>query len=147
MLTHLPEGLDCLTCLKTLGIGGFCEELNAFPNLSSINHLHVSLEHLYLYGWAKLNSLPDELQRFTALTALWILEFHGIGALPEWLGKLSSLQELYLNTCKNLMHLPTAHAMQRLTRLQKVYIVNCPKLKENGEELSKIQHFPDVHIY
>ena len=145
-LTRLPEGLDCLTCLKTLGIGGFCEELNAFPNLSSINHLHVSLERLYLYGWAKLNSLPDELQHFTALTALWILEFHGIGALPEWLGNLSSLQELYLNTCKNLMHLPTEHAMQRLIQLQKVYIVNCPKLKENGKELSEILHIP-VHKY
>ncbi|KAK9997565.1 hypothetical protein SO802_022251 [Lithocarpus litseifolius] len=143
-LTRLPEGLDCLTCLKTLGIGGFCEELNAFPNLNSINRLHVSLENLYLYGWAKLNSLPEELQHFTALTALWILEFHGIGALPEWLGNLSSLQELYLNTCKNLMHLPT---VQQLTQLQKLYIINCPKLKENGKELSKIRNFPDVHIY
>ncbi|KAM4090041.1 hypothetical protein ACJW30_09G029700 [Castanea mollissima] len=59
-------------CLKTLEIGEFCEELDAFPNLSSIQHLHASLEKLNLYGRSKLNSLPDEIQCFTALIFLLI---------------------------------------------------------------------------
>ncbi|KAF3960732.1 hypothetical protein CMV_014577 [Castanea mollissima] len=100
-LMGLPDGLDCLTRLKYLSIGGFCEELDAFPSLSSIQH--ASLETLRLYGWAKLNSLPEDIQRFTALTELRIHNFDQMEALPEWLGKLSSLQNLYLWECKNLM--------------------------------------------
>ncbi|KAM4105759.1 hypothetical protein ACB094_04G016800 [Castanea mollissima] len=100
-LVGLPDGLDCLTCLKYLSIGGFCEELDAFPSLSSIQH--ASLESLTLLGWAKLNSLPDDIQRFTALTELRILNFDQMEALPEWLGNLSSVRKLDLWKCMNLM--------------------------------------------
>ncbi|KAK7819607.1 putative disease resistance protein rga4, partial [Quercus suber] len=104
-LTRLPVGLS--ECLKTLEIGEFCEELDAFPSLSSIQHLHASLENINLYGWSKLNYLPDEIQRFTALIYLHICRFDGMKALPEWLGNLSSLQTLLLNHNKNLMEMPT----------------------------------------
>ncbi|KAL4632003.1 hypothetical protein ACB092_04G020900 [Castanea dentata] len=119
-LTCLPEGLEGLSKLETLAIGGFCEELETFPSLSSM----ISLKQLYLYGWTKLNSLPDEIKIFTALTSLWIAEFHGIKALPDWLGSLSTLEELCLNTCNNLMYLP------EFKHLTKVKIISCPKLKE-----------------
>ncbi|KAF3947486.1 hypothetical protein CMV_026384 [Castanea mollissima] len=46
-LMGLPDGLDYLTRLKYLSIGGFCEELDAFPSLSSIQH--ASLETLELW--------------------------------------------------------------------------------------------------
>ncbi|KAK4566311.1 hypothetical protein RGQ29_002528 [Quercus rubra] len=72
-LMGLPDGLDYLTRLKYLSIGGFCEELDAFPSLSSIQH--ASLETLRLFGWAKLNSLPNDIQRFTTLTELLIQNF------------------------------------------------------------------------
>nr|POF15939.1 putative disease resistance protein rga1 [Quercus suber] len=100
-LMGLPDGLDCLTRLKYLSIGGFCEELDVFPSLSSIQH--ASLETLELVGWAKLNSLPDDIQRFTALTELWIWNFDQMEALPEWLGNLSSVQKLHLWECMNLI--------------------------------------------
>ncbi|KAM4105749.1 hypothetical protein ACB094_04G015800 [Castanea mollissima] len=148
----LPEELKCVTRLKYLEIGGFCEELDAFPSLSSIQHLHTSLESLVLYGWAKLNSLPDEIQHFTSLESLYINNFDGLEALPEWLSNFSSLQGLYLWGCKNLMYLPTSQAMQRLTKLQSLWISStCPKLKErcargSGAEWSKIAHIPDVLV-
>ena len=69
----LPDGLDSLTRLKSLRIGGFCKEWDAFPSLSSIQH--ASLETLTLDGWDKLNSLPDDIQRFTTLTELRIYIF------------------------------------------------------------------------
>ncbi|KAL4631992.1 hypothetical protein ACB092_04G019800 [Castanea dentata] len=146
-LMVLPDGLDCLTRLKYLSIGGFCEELDAFPSLSSIQH--ASLETLELYGWAKLNSLPEDIQRFTALTKLWIKNFDQMEALPEWLGKLSSLRNLDLLGCMNLMYLPTAGAIQHLTTL---YISNCPELKErcvkgSGSEWLKITHIPKISLY
>nr|XP_023929276.1 putative disease resistance RPP13-like protein 1 [Quercus suber] len=45
---HLPDGLDCLTRLKQLWIGGFCEELDVSTILCSIPHLQTSLEILGL---------------------------------------------------------------------------------------------------
>ncbi|XP_030940330.1 putative disease resistance protein RGA3 [Quercus lobata] len=145
-LTGLPQGLR--DCLKGLSIGGFCEELDVFPSLSSIQHLHSSLERLYLHGWAKINTLPDEIQHFTALKHLYIGEFDEIEALPEWLGNLSSLRRLDIKGCKNLLHLPTVQAMQNIIML---LINDCPKLEErctkgSGAEWSKVSHIPRLWI-
>ncbi|KAM4113538.1 hypothetical protein ACJW30_04G002800 [Castanea mollissima] len=137
--------------LKYLEIGPFCEELDAFPSLldsTAFQHSYESLQILQLYGWAKLNSLPDEIQCFTALTRLDISEFEGMEALPEWLGNLSSLKYLYLCNCNNLMYLPTAQAMGRIAKLEIYY---CSKLKErcakgSGAEWSKIAHIPSIWI-
>ena len=142
---------DLGECLKTLTIGGFCEELDAFPSLNPIQHLRASLENLTLYGWDKLNSLPDEIKYFTALKSLLISGFGGMKALPEWLGNLSSLQTLDLYYNKNLMDMPTVQAMRRLTNLKELDIYNCPELeercaKESGTEWSKIAHIPIIEI-
>ncbi|KAK7860129.1 putative disease resistance protein rga3 [Quercus suber] len=124
-LTSLPEGLESLTRLKTLAIGKFCKELDDFPSLVSIEHLHASLQHLELRGWPKLKSIPDNIQVFTALKSLFISHFEGMETWPEWLTKLSSLQILE--------------------------IFRCSKLKEccaiGGKERYKIAHIPDIRIY
>ncbi|KAL4631991.1 hypothetical protein ACB092_04G019900 [Castanea dentata] len=124
-LTSLPEGLESLTRLKILVIGKFCEELDDFPSLISIEHLHASLQHLELRGWPKLKSIPDNMQVLTALESLFISHFEGMETLPEWLTKLSSLQILE--------------------------IFRCSKLKEScaigGKERYKIAHIPDIRIY
>ena len=146
-LTCLPQWLwNC--CLNSLSIGGFCEELDVFSNPSSIHASLKYLKYLYLYGWAQLNSIPDEIQRFSAIFKLSIREFDGIEALPEWLGDVSSLQWLELYRCKNLMYLPTKQAIQHLIQLD---INDCPKLKErctkiSGAEWSKISHIPQLFI-
>ena len=152
-LTCLPELLACFTSLKSLNTGGFCEELDVFPSLglSSIQHLHTSLETLCLRGWPKLDSLPDEIQHFTALKSLCILCFKGLEALPEWLCNLSSIQRLDIVECENLMYLPTLQAMQRLTKLESLTALFCPKLEErcargSGAEWSKIANIPHVTI-
>uniref|UniRef100_A0A2N9FF07 BED-type domain-containing protein n=1 Tax=Fagus sylvatica TaxID=28930 RepID=A0A2N9FF07_FAGSY len=146
-LKCLPEGLDSLTSLRSLRIGGYCEELDTFPSLS-IQPLQVFLQELYLYGWAKLKTLPDEIQCFTTLKYLTIISFNGIEALPEWLGKIFSLQELSLFHCNNLMYLPSTQAMRHLIRLE---ISDCPKLKKrcamgSGVEWSKIAHIRHIKI-
>ena len=149
-LIRLSGGL--WECLKTLKIGGFCEELDAFPSLNPIQHLRASLENLWICGWDKLNSLPDEIKHFTAVKYLCICGFDGMKALPEWLGYLSSLQTLRLQDNKNLMEMPTMQAMRRLTKLKELYIRDCPELKErcakeSGIEWSKIAHIPRIEIY
>nr|POF06736.1 putative disease resistance protein rga3 [Quercus suber] len=82
-LTRLPQWLwDCR--LNRLSIGGFCEELDVFSILSSMTSIHASLGCLCLYGWTQLNSIPDEIQHFTAIYKLSIREFDGMETLPEW---------------------------------------------------------------
>ncbi|KAK4566258.1 hypothetical protein RGQ29_002483 [Quercus rubra] len=146
-LTHLPEGLDELS-LKYLSIGGFCDELDAFPSLN-IQHLNPQLEWLSLYGWANIN-LPNEIQCFTALRKLCIRKFDEMIALPEWLGNLYSLQKLSLKECKNLMCLPLQF-MQRLTKLEWLVIHFCPNLRErcvkgSGADWPKINHIPNIKV-
>ena len=91
-----------------------------------------------------LDSLLDQIQYFIALKILWIQSFHGIKSLPEGLGNLSSLQQLYIMNCRNLVHLPTEEAMRRLTQLKKLIIFNCPEFEDN--ERIKISHIPWVKI-
>ena len=54
------------------------EELDVFPSLNFIQHSHTKLKFLELKGWAKLSSLPDEIQHFTVLETLCIDGFNGI---------------------------------------------------------------------
>ncbi|RXI06015.1 hypothetical protein DVH24_018057 [Malus domestica] len=123
-LQYLPKGLHSLSGLKSLWIGKFCKQLDSFPDLQ------VPSEKLILYGWPKLKSLPQPIQHSTCLTSLSIYKFHGVEALPEWLGNLTSLTKLEISYCKNLMFLPAVEAMQRLTKLHKLEIRWCPRLQE-----------------
>ncbi|GLT37488.1 hypothetical protein SLA2020_118020 [Shorea laevis] len=151
-LRSIPEeSFSCLVCLESLIIGGFSEELEEFPNLNSICHLHAYLQKLSLHGWEKLSYLPPQIQHLTSLRELGILDFHQVEALPEWLGSLSSLQTLEICRCANLKYLPSAQAMQRLSKLQNLIIEACPELegecaKETGPQWFKISHIPCICI-
>ncbi|GLU14907.1 hypothetical protein SLE2022_314480 [Rubroshorea leprosula] len=151
-LKSIPEEcLGRLTCLERLWMGPFWSELEEYPGLSSIHHLHASLEFLWLEGWDKLKSLPHQLRHLTALQQLIIGRFNGVEALPEWLGDLSSLQRLSISDCDNLTHLPSVKAMHRLSNLDYLWIQNCSKLKERcakerGPEWPKISHIRYTHI-
>ncbi|XP_070665670.1 disease resistance protein TAO1-like [Malus domestica] len=146
-LKNLPGGLKTLTSLKELEIGGFWKELDSFPPFEVI----PQLESLMLRGWPTLQSLPENVQHLTSLTHLEIRHFDGMESLPEWLGNLASLQSLRIWRCKNLKYLPTAEAMKCLTKLKKVYIADCPVLKErcnkkSGPEWHKISHIPTIEL-
>jgi hypothetical protein len=159
-LRDIPEEdwLGGLTQLKFLSIGGFSEEMEAFPAgvLNSIQHLNLSgsLEKLSIIGWDKLKSVPHQLQYLTALETLFICGFSGEEfeeALPEWMANLSSLRSLAMWDCKNLKYLPSSTAIQRLSNLEHLWIYKCRHLKENcrkenGSEWPKISHIPSIHI-
>ncbi|XP_022734089.1 disease resistance protein RGA2-like [Durio zibethinus] len=149
--TFPKECLGCFSSSKVLTMGGFSEKLHRFPGLSSIHHLHASLDCLLLLGWKRLKHLPDQLQHLTALKRLEIWSFDGVVALPDWLGNMSSLQSLKIHQCEKLMLLPSTQAMQQLTQLKRLFIHNCPKLsrrcaKETGAEWSKISDISEVII-
>ncbi|XP_007033673.2 PREDICTED: putative disease resistance protein RGA3 isoform X1 [Theobroma cacao] len=163
-LRTIPKGwLGRFSNLKVLTIGGFSEELDEFPGLSSseeldefpglssVGCLPASLDYLLLLGWKRLGSLPEQLQHLSALKRLEIWSFDGVEALPDWLGNLSSLQSLKIHQCEKLMCLPSAQAMQQLTQLKRLFIHNCPILsgrcaQEGGPEWFKISRIPEVII-
>ncbi|CAN6564481.1 unnamed protein product [Malus baccata var. baccata] len=144
-IQYLPKGLHSLSRLEELWIGAFCEELDSFPDFQVPSKLKL----LYMRGWPKLKSLPQQIQHSTSLTSLSIDDFDGLKALPEWLGNLTSLTELSICGCENLKYLPTVEAMQRLTKLHKLAIFRSPRLeercaKDSGPEWPKISHIPDL---
>ncbi|GLU17205.1 hypothetical protein SLE2022_335940 [Rubroshorea leprosula] len=151
-LRSIPEeSFSCPVCLEMLWIGGFSKELEEFPYLNSIHHLHASLHKLGLVGWEKLTHLPPQIQHLTSLRELRIYNFNQVEALPEWLGSLSSLQTLQIQDCANLKYLPSAQAMQRLSKLQNLLIFCCRELqgrceKETGLEWFKISHVPNIQL-
>ncbi|CAK9139709.1 unnamed protein product [Ilex paraguariensis] len=149
-LTCLPSGIHCLTRLVNLRVGPFSEDLNSFPSLEGVQHLQASLRQVSLYGWPHWNFIPEQLQHFTVLKSIKLSGF-GVEALPDWFENFSSLESLSLDWCESIKYLPPFEAMQRLTKLQRLFISNCPLLEERcakgiGPEWSKISHIPNIRI-
>ncbi|XP_050380431.1 putative disease resistance protein RGA3 [Argentina anserina] len=151
-LTRLPDGLAALsqscsfTHLKKLSIGGFTE-LDAFPAFQAI----PQLESLQIVGWGRLTSFPEQIQHFLGLRDLDIIFCGGVEAIPEWLGNLASLEYLSIRCSNGIKYLPSAEAMRRLTKLNKLVIYYCFSLAENcreesGPEWPKIRHIPYLTI-
>nr|XP_011468681.1 PREDICTED: putative disease resistance protein At3g14460 [Fragaria vesca subsp. vesca] len=143
-LTSLPSEV-VLPCLKNLTIGGF-PNLDTFPIIQGL----PNLESLTLRGWPKLTSLPErQIQHFSSLRQLRIMFFEGVEAIPEWLGNLTSLETLMIQSCRNLLCLPSIKAMRGLTKLNWLFIMGCPLLtarcnEETGVEWPKICHIPHL---
>nr|POF14754.1 hypothetical protein CFP56_43601 [Quercus suber] len=139
-LRYLPDSLNTCVSLQKLVVG--CGDLRYLPGVPS-SIIRSGIEDLptgseYLENWDCLPSssiqlslqslkfnrgpdtLLDQIQYFIALKILWIQECNEMVDLPESLDNISSLQQLYLVCCRNLEHLPTKEAMQRLTQLKKL---------------------------
>ncbi|GKV02267.1 hypothetical protein SLEP1_g14724 [Rubroshorea leprosula] len=139
-LNRIPEEcLGRLTRLKQLRMGPFYSELEEFPGLTSIHHLHASLENLKLVRWDKLKSLPDQLQHLTALKELKIYSFTRVEALPEWLGNLSSLTSLSIRSWNKLKSIPE-ECLSSLTCLESLWMGPFWSELEEYPGLSSIHH-------
>ncbi|KAF2282830.1 hypothetical protein GH714_043121 [Hevea brasiliensis] len=156
-LNSLSKGLQCLTGLVTLTLGG-CPELVALPD--RVKHLN-SLQYLTLSGQPtaidasvdpigckfrrqivlchslgepividhpKLQVLPENLQYVPALESLSISYHPELVSLPDWLGDITSLQSLHIFNCTKLTSFPWS--IQRLTILQNLDIQQCPALSK-----------------
>ncbi|CAH1435936.1 unnamed protein product [Lactuca virosa] len=72
-LTSLPhEMFECFAFLNDLTLGPFSKELDSFPSLQGIEKLRNHLHYLELRGWDHWESMPEEIQHLTSLTALII---------------------------------------------------------------------------
>ncbi|KAK9138375.1 hypothetical protein Sjap_008969 [Stephania japonica] len=148
------EGLQSLRNIEWLAV-----DLPFLDAIEMDNHLISSLNSLHIYGWSCLKSLPEQIQHLSRLEYLNIFGFDGMENLPDWLGKLTALETLEISICKNLMHLPSANAMRKLTSLRKLNIQFCPLLTERckppkkrcglcsgSSEWHKISHIYEVDL-
>ncbi|XP_006338951.1 uncharacterized protein [Solanum tuberosum] len=73
--------------------------------------------------------------------------------LSDSLGNLVSLEELRLENCEKLEHLPSRDAIQRLTTLWYLKIKGCPQFEQSctnqsgpNSQWSNISHIPKVKV-
>lgn len=146
-ISHLPESMKCLTCLRRLVIE-YCGNLCVLPEwlgeLQSLQVLHIrglpvmsfippqaiqhltSLEDLIIRECNALQQLPEQLGKLCSLRTLGILYLPALTHLPESMRHLTSLQHLDLCRCKSLRHLP--ESLGELSALRSLYIQSCPGL-------------------
>ncbi|XP_074277659.1 putative disease resistance protein RGA4 [Silene latifolia] len=106
-----------------------------------------SLQKLFLNG-REMVGLPIQVQIFTLLRVLEISFFYKLERLPDWLEHLTVLRWLTLRSLLLLKRLASKRAMQCLSNLKFLDIINCPLLKEQlskkGAEWLKIAHVPYI---
>ena len=87
-----------------------CEEIGALTNLSSLHFIDTSLA-----------ALPD-LSHLTKLTELWLHDWK-LKRLPDWVGCLSNLCHLHVETSQDPVHLP--ESLGNLTNLRRFTLRCC----------------------
>ncbi|CDP20492.1 unnamed protein product [Coffea canephora] len=162
-----PKGFGFLTSLRWLTIGPFSDDGDDHENSSIYNEFDWSglissssssplsaLRELQLIGLSHMESLPPQIQYLTTLTSLWLFDFGGIKALPDWFGNFAALKYLYLYRFKELGHLPSEDAMRSLTKLKSLSVYGSPLLIERctpessgpDSQWSKVSHIQDLDI-
>ncbi|KAL6847252.1 hypothetical protein ACP4OV_023105 [Aristida adscensionis] len=109
-----------------------------------LQYLAPTLEILDVRSYDRsMRTLPEVTPCFPSLRSLH-LSLRGLEILPEWLGKLVSLEELHIEDSPKLTSLP--ESLPNLTALKKLVIEDCPGLIERcrGEDAHKISHIPEV---
>ncbi|XP_047949420.1 putative disease resistance protein RGA1 [Salvia hispanica] len=81
-----------------------------------------SLTQLCLRGNEFWKQVPESMQYLTALSKLELQNF-GIEELPEWFEKLSPLRQLSLSSCSKLKHLLSWEALECLTELRRLDVI------------------------
>ncbi|CDP08101.1 unnamed protein product [Coffea canephora] len=144
-LRSLPSGIEVCTSIRFFF-------LLMCPAIRPEDLHHLSrMTHLQGLALGAVKSLPEQIQHLSNLAFLQIAHFDGIVALPEFLGSIHSLEQLRIEACKNLLFLPSAEAMRHLTKLRKLTIKQCPRLKdrckkEPGQEWYKIAHIAEIEL-
>ncbi|XP_020216116.2 putative disease resistance protein RGA4 [Cajanus cajan] len=136
-LKWLYEGLGNLVCLEVFHVS-YCPEVVDLP--SNMNQL-TALRDVMTSG-----ALLECLQAIPSLQRLYIYD---CSSLPEWVGDMTSLNELRIYNCSELRSLPSS--IQRLTNLSHLSIDNCPQLekrckRETGKDWQYIAHIPQLKV-
>ncbi|GLT95998.1 hypothetical protein SLE2022_136480 [Rubroshorea leprosula] len=136
-IEELPQGLNMLTNLKYLGLGGRLPETldELLHNLSKLQHLMVIAFTKFKWekigSWGKLQNLEKlVLRNLDNLNAV----FGEVGAVAESAplpaGTFSSLQYISVMECDKIKKLLSARWLGYLQKLQTIEVEHCKQLKE-----------------
>lgn len=119
--------------VKTLNISS-CKRLTSLPMLAFISNLTLQYCNEML-----LRSLP----RLVTLQSFTVSGFSRLTALPrELLHAMTTLKELYISSCNDLLSLSEEDGLQHLVSLEHLEISECPKLESVGDQLpTTLKHF------
>jgi Leucine-rich repeat (LRR) protein len=112
-----------------------------FSDGSELLRYGINLSNLTIKSNSDLITLPGIIQKCRTLRSLQILDCWNFSVLPDWLGDLTSLEELKVHAPK-LQCLP--HSIKGLTSLKTLTLKQCNyKLRErcstSGEDYDKIE--------
>lgn len=156
-LKELPVDLGKLTSLTKLDVYR-CGNIEIdFDLLGSLRWLHVphiklpksllSLSQLQILKLSDCNAveLPDELGTLTSLRELWVDNCTHLQTLPGSIGDLISLNTLMLGSCRELESLPAA--VCKISCLEMLRIRNCWSLRRLPEELGNLSCLKTVRLF
>jgi len=121
--------------------------LNHLSTLPSLTIENCSLYDLCFSGSDDNNSRPEYLGYLTSLQELKIVSCEDVRyPTPlQWLiQKLTSLKSLHFIDCKELWELPDD--LGDLTSLQKLAFERCPRIDSLPDSISKLTNLKDLHI-
>ncbi|XP_074313146.1 uncharacterized protein LOC141648397 isoform X1 [Silene latifolia] len=145
-LTSVSGVLEHLTALESLSLDDIPVVDEEFEDDMPWRSLSRNLRFLKLESLSTLQMLPRGMKHLTALQDLDISHCKSLKGLPEWISCLSSLHSLTIDSCTGLKSLG---AIQNITSLQKLEILDCPDLREacqepSGKEWPNIRHIPHI---
>ncbi|GLT95982.1 hypothetical protein SLE2022_136330 [Rubroshorea leprosula] len=143
-IEELPQGLNMLTNLKYLGLGGRLSETldELLQNLSKLQHLTVKTSTKFKWekigSWGKLQNLEKlNLYNLNNLNAV----FGDVGAVAKStllpVGTFSSLLYINLFGCDKIKKLFSARWLGYLQKLQTIHVRYCLQLEEIIESESE----------
>ncbi|CAI5481942.1 unnamed protein product [Closterium sp. Yama58-4] len=117
-MEELPAGFGRLTALRSLSLAG-SSILQLPEDLGGLTNLHTF--------YFEKNSLGQLLSPLAQLASLTRLELQGVNSeLPDSMGEMTNLQELYIHHCYSCMELP--EAVTSLGSLRVLRITECKDL-------------------
>ncbi|KAF9602105.1 hypothetical protein IFM89_024872 [Coptis chinensis] len=141
---HFPDWIARLSNLVDLTIDS-CKNLRVLPDLSKLK----SLETLWIYKLEEHEEMVTigECSSYPNLKSVSIFSSPH-SSLPKGFNRLTSIQRLELFKCETLDF--ELEELKHLTMLQKLWIGDCPILKERCGEgkdwRSTLSHVPKIYI-
>ncbi|KAM0920178.1 hypothetical protein ACQ4PT_007697 [Festuca glaucescens] len=115
----------------------------------SLLHNLPGLRSLTIKSCYDLTSSLEGMKVLSSIEKLCFSHCDGMRLLPGYLGELKSLQQLKIESCKQLYYMPSIHKLTNL-KLKDVHISDCPKLEkwceleENNEKFAHFLRKPEV---